>query len=77
VQLTLDEGRINVLTTRYKDILKRVIDAKQPVPLALYVIAPPPEPKLVPIRLVVNFKNRKVELSLSEATLTKPTLPNF
>lgn len=55
------EGRNFVLMLqRYNSIIKRVIETAKEVPIGLYVITP--EHKIVPIRLTVNFDERKLSL---------------
>ena len=56
------------LLKRYKFVLQDAIDAGQPVPVGLYIIAKP-EMVFVPVRFTVDFNKKKLNISLWEKKL--------
>jgi hypothetical protein len=58
---------LELVLQRYMNIIRSVTEAGRPVPIRLYVITS--EHKLVPIKLRVDFRERKVELSLWKTRL--------
>ena len=56
------------LLERYKSVLQDAIDAGQPVPVGLYIIAKP-EMVFVPVRFTVDFNKKKLNISLWEKKL--------
>jgi hypothetical protein len=53
---------------RYNSVLQDAVDAGQPVPVGLYIIAKP-EMVFVSVRFTVDFDKRKLNISLWEKKL--------
>jgi hypothetical protein len=56
---------------RYNPLLQDAIDAGQPVPVGLYIIARP-KMVFVPVRFTIDFEKKKLEISLWEKKLQSP-----
>jgi hypothetical protein len=56
------------LLERYNSVLQDGVDAGQPVPVGLYIIARP-EMVFVPVRFTVDFDKKKLDISLWEKKL--------
>jgi hypothetical protein len=63
------------LLERYNSILNDSAKAGQPIPVGLYVITKP-EMVFVPVRFTVDFARRRIDISLWEKKLQKPSPSN-
>jgi hypothetical protein len=61
-------GDLETVIPRYNIILKKAAEMGQPVPLGTYIITKP-DMKLVPVRIMIDFIKKNVELSLWEKKL--------
>jgi hypothetical protein len=59
---------LETIIQRYNIIIKSAIESGEPVPIGTYVITKP-DMKLVPVRIMVDFDQRKIEISLWEKKL--------
>jgi hypothetical protein len=57
-----------LLLERYNSVLQDAVDAGQPVPVGLYIIAKP-KMVFVPVRFTVDFDKKKLNISLWEKKL--------
>jgi hypothetical protein len=59
---------LELVVQHYNTIINGAVESGDPVPIGMYIITKP-DMKLVPIRLMVNFDKRKIEISLWEKKL--------
>ena len=59
---------LETIVSRYNTIIQDAVDKGGPVPLGTYIITKP-DMKLVPVRIMVDFDRRKIEVSLWEKKL--------
>jgi hypothetical protein len=59
---------LETIIQRYNIIIKSAIESGEHVPIGTYVITKP-DMKLVPVRIMVDFDQRKIEISLWEKKL--------
>ena len=52
----------------YNIVLKKAAEMGQPVPLGTYIMTKP-DMKLVPVRIMIDFNEKNVEISLWEKKL--------
>jgi hypothetical protein len=68
-KVSLQAGReLETYLRYYNSIIHDAIESGKPVPLGTYIITKP-DMKLVPVRVMVNFDRRKIEISLWEKKL--------
>lgn len=60
---------LETVVRRYTTIIKSAIESGEPVPLGTYIITKP-DMKLVPVRIMIDFDKRDIEISLWEKKLT-------
>jgi hypothetical protein len=72
-RISEESGRdIEMILQRYNTVLREAAESGQPVPLGTYIIAKPGM-VLVPVKIMIDFDERKVELSLWEKKLQIPS----
>jgi hypothetical protein len=59
---------IETIVQHYNTIIRGAVESGEPVPLGMYIITRP-DMKLVPVRVMVDFDRRKIEVSLWEMKL--------
>ena len=59
---------IETIVQRYNIIIRGAVKSGEPVPLGMYIITKP-DMKLVPVRVMLEFDRRKIEVSLWEMKL--------
>ena len=59
---------LETVVRRYTTIIKSAIESGEPVPLGTYIITKP-DMKLVPVRIMIDFDKRDIEISLWEKKL--------
>lgn len=65
----MEEGRdFETMIKHYNIVLKKVAEMGQPVPLGTYIMTKA-DMKLVPVRIMIDFNEKNVEISLWEKKL--------
>ena len=59
---------LETIIKRYTTIIKSAIESGEPVPLGTYIIIKP-DMKLVPVRIMIDFDKRDIDISLWEKKL--------
>lgn len=68
-KISMEEGRdFETMIKHYNIVLKKVAEMGQPVPLGTYIMTKP-DMKLVPVRIMIDFNEKNVEISLWEKKL--------
>ena len=68
-KISMEEGRdLETMIKPYNIVLKETAEMGQPVPLGTYIMTKP-DMKLVPVRMIIDFNKKNVELSLWEKKL--------
>jgi hypothetical protein len=68
-KISMEAGRdLETVVRRYNIILEKAAEMGQPVPLGTYIMTKP-DMKLVPVRIMIDFNKKNVELSLWEKKL--------
>jgi hypothetical protein len=60
------------IVQRYNTIIRGAVESGQPVPLGTYIIIKP-NMVLVPVRIMIDFDKRKIEITLWEKKLQTPS----
>jgi hypothetical protein len=70
-KISMEAGRnLVILVGRYNSILQEAVERGKPVPFGTYILTKP-ELKLVPIRIMVDFNNKRMWVELWEKRLQK------
>lgn len=68
-KISMEEGRdFETMIKHYNIVLKKAAEMGQPVPLGTYIMTKP-DMKLVPVRIMIDFNEKNVEISLWEKKL--------
>jgi hypothetical protein len=70
-KISMEAGKnLIILAERYNSILQEAVERGKPVPFGTYILTKP-ELKLVPIRIMVDFNNKRIWVELWEKRLQK------
>jgi hypothetical protein len=68
-KISMDAGKnLMILVERYNSILQEAVERGKPVPFGTYILTKP-ELKLVPVRIMVDFNNKRIWIELWEKRL--------
>jgi hypothetical protein len=68
-KISMEAGKnLMILVERYNSILQEAVERGKPVPFGTYILTKP-ELKLVPIRILVDFNNKRIWVELWEKRL--------
>jgi regulator of replication initiation timing len=68
-KISIQAGRdLETWVRRYSTIINNAVQLGEPVPMGLYIITKP-DMKLVPVRVLVDFDKRRIDVSLWEKKL--------
>jgi polyhydroxyalkanoate synthesis regulator phasin len=70
-KISMEAGKnLIILAERYNSILQEAVERGKPVPFGTYILTKP-ELKLVPIRIMVDFNNKRIWVELWEKRLQR------
>jgi hypothetical protein len=68
-KISMEAGKnLMILVERYNSILQVAVERGKPVPFGTYIMTRP-ESKLVPVRIMVDFNNKRIWIELWEKRL--------
>ena len=68
-KISIQAGRdLETVVRRYNTIIRGAVESGEPVPMGMYIITKP-DMKLIPVRVLIDFDKRRIDVSLWEKKL--------